>query len=244
MSRTHHFFVEGEDITGDIVVLRGEQAHHAGRVLRIAPGERITVADGSGAYATATVVRVSDTVEARIEARTVRERPRPEIVLVQALAKADALDALVDHAVEVGVTRIVPFAGARSVVKWDGAKRQRAEERWRAVALAAAKRCGSPWRTAVDPVASDVAAAIDGATGTVVVLDPAAALRLRDVLPADAPDAVTLVVGPEGGLTEVEVATAAASGARPASLGELVLRTETAGSIAAALVAAVYGRLG
>jgi 16S rRNA (uracil1498-N3)-methyltransferase len=241
LSRTHHFFVSPGQLDGDQVTLRGDDAHHAARVLRLRTGERITIADGTGLTASATVTAVGDTVEAAVDSRATHDRPLPEITIVQALAKGDAFDSFVDHAVEVGVGRIVPFAAERSVVRWDVSKRERAVERWRAVALAASKRCHAARVAEVDQIHASLDAALDGRE-RIIVLDPSADARLRETLPATAPATVTLVAGPEGGLTSDELAMAGT--AARASLGDLVLRTETAGPAAAALIGFVYGRLG
>jgi 16S rRNA (uracil1498-N3)-methyltransferase len=236
----HHFFVEPGDVDGGIVTLRDTEAHHAARVLRVKPGDRISVADGTGAVYDAVVRHAGAEVTAEVRCTRRAGTARPAIVLVQGIAKGDKVDTVVQKAVEVGVRRIVPVICERTIVRWDEQKREKAARRWREVARAAAKQCRSAWTTPVD----DVRAGLDGIEAPAVALDPSASLRLRDALPADPPESLTLVVGPEGGLTAGELALVSSAGAVPATLGPRVLRTETAGPVAAALILYAYGSLG
>lgn len=239
----HHFFIEPGDRDEGTAVLRGEEARHAARVLRLRPGEAVTLADGTGLVLDAVVSEVGEAVRAQVRGERFIQAPRPEIVLAQAVGKGDRVDEAVQKAVEVGVAAVVPFLAERSVVRWDASRRRKATERWRAVARAAAKQSRSPRLTAVAEVADDVAAAVEPGPPA-VVLEQSAARRLREVLPVTAPDRLVLVVGPEGGLSEAEMRELTDRGCCPASLGDRVLRTETAGPVAAAVVAHVYGSLG
>jgi 16S rRNA (uracil1498-N3)-methyltransferase len=237
----HHFFVEPDDIASGVLTLRGEEAHHAGRVLRVRIGEPITAADGTGRVVSAVVTSAGETVEAEVTAEQIRTLPRPAITLFQAVAKGDKLEAVVEKATEVGVHRIVPFVAERTVAQWDERKLERVHERLRAIAKAAAKQCKAP----VVPDIEAVASGLDGAAGPgTVVLHESATERLRDVLPETAPDVLCLVVGPEGGLSETEVDGLVSSGSRVATLGSRILRTETAGPIATAVIGFRYGWFG
>jgi 16S rRNA (uracil1498-N3)-methyltransferase len=242
LTTTRHFFVDPGDVHGDVVALTGAEAHHAAHVLRVRPGELISVADGTGRVMDAVVSNVGKSVDA--EVRGVREvqPPSPTIVLVQGIAKGDKMDTVVQKAVEIGVRRIVPVVCDHTVVRWDERKRKKAAERWREVARAAAKQCRSPWITLVDEVRDGVAAA--PFEPPVLVLDAEATTLLRDALPRHAPESVSLVIGPEGGLSPGELAAWGERGATTATLGPRILRTETAGPVAAALILYAYGNLG
>lgn len=242
MSARHHFFVDPADVHGDVVALVGAEAHHAAHVLRVRPGEPISVADGTGRVIDAVVSRVGDVVDA--EVREVHDIPpiTPEIVLVQGIAKGDRFDEVVQKAVEVGVSRITPVVCERTVVRWDERKTARAAQRWREIGRAAAKQCRSAWITHVDDVVEDINAL--HLRAPVLALDAEARARFRDVLPDAVPDSVVLVIGPEGGLTPGEIESLEARGATTASLGPRILRTETAGPVAAALILYAYGSLG
>ena len=146
-----------------------------------------------------------------------------------------------------GVDRIVVFEAGRSVARWDGARQAAAGRRWATIAREAAKQSHRAWLPVLEgPLPEAEAAAATAGRGLGLVAHPAAGSRLSDVL-ADGvptPESVWVVVGPEGGLSEDEVATFAAAGAVPVSLGPQILRTETASVVAAALVLHHFGRLG
>lgn len=240
----HHFFTEPDEISNGVVTLRGDEARHAARVLRVRVGEAISVADNAGRVVDAVVTRTDDVVEAQIRGELRYQRTRPELWLCQALAKGDKLDDVVEKATEIGVARIVPFVAERSVVRWDERKRRHSVERWRSIAKAAAKQSHAPLVATVDEIADDVPAVAAGAGLVIVLHEEEAESVLRSVLPAEPPDSVALVVGPEGGLTDDEVSGLVARDARVAGLGPRILRTETAGLVAASIVAFVYGNLG
>ena len=240
----HHFFTDPDEMTETVVTLRGDEARHAARVLRLRVGEPITVADNAGRVVDAVVTRTDDIVEAEIRGETRYERPRPEIVLCQALVKGEKLDDVVEKSTEIGVARIVPYVAERSIVRWDDRRCARAVERWRSIAKAAAKQSHAPVVPEVSEVVGDVTA-IAGTADLVVVLHESGGVPLlRDVLPENAPDTLALVVGPEGGITDAEVSSLTALGARAAGLGPRILRTETAGLVAAGIIAFAYGSLG
>jgi 16S rRNA (uracil1498-N3)-methyltransferase len=240
---THHFFTEPDAVAVDTVALSGPEAHHAAKVLRVRAGERITVADGTGRVVEAVVTKVGDVVRGSVTKVHHASRPVPELVLCQAIARADRMDEMIRRAAEMGVMKVIPFIAERTIVRWNEAKRDRNRERWEALTLSAAKQSRSPWITKVDHVASDVsevASTVDSA----VVLHEGAATRLRDVLPAHPPATLGVVIGPEGGLSPNEVETLRTAGAQVVTLGDRILRTETAGVAVAAIVGYVYGTLG
>ncbi|MEX2538250.1 MAG: RsmE family RNA methyltransferase [Actinomycetota bacterium] len=239
----HHFFVEPGQLSGAVVELTGDEAHHAARVLRVRRGEPITVADGTGCVAEAVVSRVGSTVEAEVRSVRTVPPPRPAITLYQAVTKGDKMDAVIEKAVEIGVLRIVPFLAERTIVRWDGSKSQRAADRWSAIARGAAKQSRSPWLTNVENVISSTGA-LAPREALVIALHESSSRRLRDLLPDDAPEAIGLVVGPEGGFDGGELRDLGPRGIDVAGLGERILRTETAGLVAATIVGYAYGSLG
>lgn len=238
-----HFFAPPEAFGSSVVTLTGDEAHHAARVLRVRVGERITVADNGGRVVTALISSIDGDVVADIVDDRVVEDTRPVLTLCQALAKSDKLDEVVQRAVEIGVRRVVPFVAERSIVKWDEKKASKAVERWRAIALSAAKQSRSPRLCVIDDVDHSAAEALVGAELS-LVMHEAAPVRLRDALPADAPASVSVSIGPEGGFTDDEISALAAGGAHVVSLGPQVLRTETAGIVACSVVAFAYGVVG
>ena len=239
----HHFFITPEQVRDGVVELRGDEAHHAGRVLRVREGELITVADGTGRVVEAVVQRVGETVEAQVTSERTVALPPPNITLFQAVMKGDKMDTLIEKAVEVGVQRVVPFMAERTIVRWDDSKARKATERWSAIAHSASKQCRAPLRSDVGQVAQstdDLKTTADLA----IALHEGTQRRLRDVLPGAPPDEVALVVGPEGGLSTREAEGLTSRGFVPAALGPRILRSETAGIVGAAIVLHIYGSLG
>ena len=228
---------------GASTVLDGAEGHHAATVRRLRAGEELVLADGTGGVADCVVTGPAEG-GLRLAVTAVRRLPPPDprFVLVQALAKGDRGELAVELAVELGVDEVVPWAAARSVVRWDGARGQRALERWRSTARAAAKQSRRAWLPSVAELAStrDVAGLIGAAAGA-VVLRESADVPLGSVSLPGGGDLV-LVVGPEGGLDDAELAAFTEAGATAVRLGEPVLRTSTAGAAALAALSLRTGR--
>lgn len=239
-----HFFA-GAPEPGEPVVLDPEDAGHAIRSLRLRPGDEFTSSDGRGALARCRVVRAERLlVEGEVVERTTEPPARPRLTVLVAPPKGQRLSWAVQKLTEVGADEIVLVEAARSTRRWDPDRGGRAATRLDAVAREAAKQSRRrflpevsgpvPWPEAVMPE--------DGVP--LVILWERATVRLTEVLPQTAPDRLTLVVGPEGGIPEEDALSAEARGAVLAWLGPNVLRTETAAVVAASIALARYGRLG
>jgi 16S rRNA (uracil1498-N3)-methyltransferase len=210
--------------------------------LRLAPGAPLELFDGQGrrfrAELTAAGVRVLEELP-REAAR------RADVILVQALAKGEKMDVVVRKATEMGAARIVPLSAERAVVRLDTERGGTRAERWRKVAQEAARQCGRSDVPRVDePLDWEAVFDLlrDEPDRRGVLLDPAADLRLSAAV-RGAPR-LLLAVGPEGGFSTVERERALRQGMLAAGLGPLVLRTETAGLVALAVVLHVSGELG
>lgn len=232
-----HFFCR--DVASGRLRISGDDARHAVRSLRLRPGEPITVSDGRGTVAIARVVEAGDDLVAEVTGRRTVPPAFPRLVVFQALPKSGKLDDVVRKLTEIGVDEIVPWRAARSVVRWDPLKAQAQIARLRAIAREAAMQSRRAWL----PEVRDLAA-IDDVPAGAIVLHEEADLRLGALLPAQAPPLLTLVVGPEGGLAPEEVSGLRDQGASVGSLGDPILRTETAAMVATALVLGAYGRIG
>jgi 16S rRNA (uracil1498-N3)-methyltransferase len=221
---------------GDRIELTGDEGRHAARVRRLSVGERLLVGDGRGGVAECIVAAVtSDGLDLEVTARRHVPEPDPRLVVVQALPKGERADLAVETMTELGVDAIVPWAATRSVTQWQGPRGAKALEKWRRTAREAAKQS----RRARVPAVRDLASTADLAP--TLVLHEAATSPLVDVdLPA-AGD-IVVVVGPEGGITDAELAAFDAAGAVAVRLGEPVLRTSTAGPAALAVLSARLGR--
>jgi 16S rRNA (uracil1498-N3)-methyltransferase len=230
------FLAEG--LSADRVVLSGPEGRHAATVRRLRVGEAVDLADGRGTRASCTVASVRrDEVELDVHARTTERPPSPRVVLVQALAKGDRGELAVELATEVGVDEVVPWRAARCVVRWEGERGAKALARWRSSAREAGKQSRRAWLPEVGEPATtaQVAQRLGSAHG--LVLHESADVPLAgSALPADGD--VLLVVGPEGGITDEELAAFRDAGAAVVRLGHSVLRTSTAGAVAAAVVSA------
>lgn len=227
MSVTRRVFVPS--LAPGVATLAPDAAHHLRDVLRAEVNDVVELFDAAGKSARATLVRVDrDAVEARVESIVDAPAGR-SIVVASAVPKADRADWLVEKLCELGVTRWVPLRTARSVVHPEGKK----TERWERIAIEAAKqskRSGVMTIAPLTPLAE-----------LLKTLDPAttAVLSTRQAKPlAASPGVATLLVGPEGGWTDEELATFSDRGIASATLGTTILRIETAAVVGAGIAIA------
>ncbi|MFN8125615.1 MAG: 16S rRNA (uracil(1498)-N(3))-methyltransferase [Candidatus Nanopelagicales bacterium] len=247
MTTTPVFLVDPELLAavaaGDAVTVHGDEAHHARTVRRLAVGAAVELVDGAGRRARGLVAAGADrALTVTVSAVVVDPEPTPRITVVQAIAKGDRSEQAVEMLTEVGVDAIVPWAAERSIAVWRGDKRVRGVRRWESVARAAAKQSR---RSRVPHIAepADTAAVAEllATARRGLVLHEAATEPLATIAVLDSGDLI-LVVGPEGGISPVELARFESVGARAVRLGDSVLRTSTAGVVAAAVVLARCGR--
>lgn len=233
------FHVPADRLDAAVVTLDGAEGRHAARVRRIRAGERVQLSDGAGRRVLCEVTGVApDALTCTVLDRTDVPRPEPWLVVVQALVKGDGAERAVETMTEAGVDEIVPWQADRSIVRWRGDRAEKSSRRWRETATQAAKQARRAWT----PVVTDVAG-----TGelTARVRSAAAAYVLdgddgRPPPTLDPPVSgeVVVVVGPEGGIAPGEMDAFAAAGAEPLRLGPTVLRSATAGTVAAAVLLA------
>jgi len=212
-------------------------------VRRLRAGERADVTDGAGLVAECVVAGPADGgLELTVLARRDVPRPDPAITVVQAIPKGDRGELAVEEMTEVGVDRIVPWTAARCVPVWQGARGERSLARWRLTAREAAKQSRRAWLPEVTDVASTARVAeLIGKAACAIVLEPAAAASLGRLSLPESGD-LLVVVGPEGGITREEGEAFRAAGAIACRLGPTVLRTSTAGTVAAAILLTRSGR--
>ncbi|CAG9176351.1 Ribosomal RNA small subunit methyltransferase E [Cupriavidus laharis] len=231
----------GTDLELPEAVLR--HAH----VLRLAPGDAITLFDGRGGSHDATLLELGKRhALARVgEHDTTETEPPFRITLAQGLAGGDKMDWLIEKAVELGVAAIQPLQAARSVVRLSGERAQKRQAHWQALVEAACEQCGRNRLPAVAPVANlDTWLRAKGEGARLLVSPradqslPAYAAAHREALLAGS---VTLLIGPEGGLAPEEEDAALHAGFTAVSLGPRILRTETAGLACLATLNALLG---
>ena len=179
----------------------------------------------------------------RVTNREEVPRPSVRIELVQALAKGDRDELAVQASTELGVDVITPWQAARSVSRWDAAKREKGVTRWRQIAREAGKQAHRAWLPEVGGPLTTAQLCERAAATRMLVLEPTAALRLSEWMPdpTDCRD-IAIVVGPEGGIDAGELTSLEAAGATLVRLGEHVLRTSTAGPAAIAVLSSTLGR--
>ena len=247
----HRFFLTSPlpDDPAQRLPLAADDVRHAVSSLRVRPGEIIDVVDPDGKVWHVTVTGCSgEGVYGAVE-RAPEVARQPRVALFQAVAKGEKMDDIVRAAVEIGAEEIVPVLTRRSVVKLDARKRTERAERWRRVAVAAAKQSKRIAVPAVsDPVRLSDALPLLAAYDVVVVLweehEGAGVRRALRSVEAGIETRVALVVGPEGGFGAEEIEQLTAAGAVAASLGPTILRTETAAVVALTLAMATLGGLG
>jgi 16S rRNA (uracil1498-N3)-methyltransferase len=242
LTRVH---VEGP-LTGESQqIIRGAAVNHISRVLRLRVGDNLTLFDGRGGEHEARIDEFrKDTVLVTVADHRPVEREAPvPITLTQGISRGERMDWVVQKATELGVARIVPVITERCVVRLDAKQSEAKLRHWRAITIAACEQCGRNRVPELEPVAKfhdylGIAKAA-GSMHRRLLLSPTGQHRIRDL--NGVVDAVSVLIGPEGGLTEVEHDSAIAAGFTAVRLGPRVLRTETA---AVAALTAIQQQLG
>ena len=226
---------------GELISLTGSEARHAVTVSRITVGQTVSIGNGAGLVVEGEVVTAEHSV-LTIRVATVETTPRrePAVFLVQALAKGDRDELAVQAATELGVDGVIPWAAARSISRWEGAKVAKGRDRWAALVREATKQSLRPWLPDVLDMASTKQLVHMAEGARMLVLEPSAESTLAE-LTVDGRD-VVLLVGPEGGIAQHELDALAGAGASIVRLGTEVLRTSTAGPAALAALNVKLGR--
>ena len=239
----HSFLLE--ERPGAVAVLPPGQAHHALKVLRVRPGERVCLTDGRGGRWAGSVLLAE---EGRVTCRVDGPLPDGEspisITLYQGLPKADKLELIAQKAAELGVSALYPVAMARSVARWEAKEAQRKRERLIRIAQEALKQCGRAREMQVGPLLT-WGQALEHMAAHCLMLMPweeARHGRLSQVC-AQRPQAgdIGIIIGPEGGISAREAGEAVAAGALAVTLGPRILRCETAAICTCALAQQLWG---
>jgi 16S rRNA (uracil1498-N3)-methyltransferase len=231
------FFIKQFD--GERAVMDGDAAHHVGRVLRAQPGQLYELSDGERVW----LGRVESVGRERVEFALVEileaYHPKLEVALLLAVVKFDAFEWALEKATELGVSRIVPLAAGRSEKGLLAAAAKRTE-RWEKILMEASQQSRRVRVPALAGVMKPEQAFAEQTGARCVMLSERAdAAALREVLASGGGTAkAALAIGPEGGWTDAEIAMARSAGFAEASLGKLILRTETA--VIASLAAMNY----
>ena len=225
----HQFTVSS--LTGEKLELDPKELSHATKSLRLGDGDQLRLTDGVGNLAIGQLQ--GETVV--ISNRWSQPRVSPIIHVVQALAKGDRDELAVQTSTELGAASFTPWQAKRSVVRWDSKKADKGSTRWQQIAAEAMKQSHQAWLPAINAFTSDCEFEF---YGQMIVLDPDAENPLAEI---ELGQEITLVIGPEGGISESETERLIQRGAVTASLGSAVLRTSTA---APAAISTIRTKLG
>jgi 16S rRNA (uracil1498-N3)-methyltransferase len=242
--RLTRVYVEGPLLPGKRVKLEGSAASHITRVLRLRVGAALILFDGAGGEYEASIDKAhGGEVIVAVGAQQAIERESPlELTLAQGVSRGERMDLVVQKATELGVSRLVPVLTERSVVRLTAQQSDRKVNHWRAIAIAACEQSGRNRLPSVAvPVALKDFLKGDGSAspGTRLLLSPVGTAALNDVPRPSG--GVTVLIGPEGGLTDEEEHAAVTAGFTALRLGPRVLRTETAAIAAIALLQRQFG---
>jgi 16S rRNA (uracil1498-N3)-methyltransferase len=237
------FLADPAQLARDQVVLSGPEGRHAADARRLAAGERVDLTDGAGQLAECVVTRAQPgTLELAVRDRRMIPPADPAVAVAQAIPKGERGQLAVELMTEVGVDVVIPWAAQRCVVRWSGERGDRALGRWRSTAREAGKQARrARFPEVTGPAGLTGLTARVAAAACAIVLDPDAETALG-TLPLPGTGEILLIVGPEGGIDPAETSALAAAGASPAHLGPTVLRTSTAGAVAAAVLLTRSGR--
>lgn len=227
------FFIDSTFVKADYIEASGPDFHHITRVLRMSRGDELIFCDAQGSDFHCVI---GDILPDRLIARITRAKPNrtePSVfcTLYQALPKGDKMEMVIQKAVELGVSRLVPVISSRCVVRLKGDDGAKKTARWQLIALEAAKQSGRGIVPRVfEPVCFDDAVASIGKSGgkSAVLYEGERETSLHEFLRAPHCGEYSFMVGPEGGFEPDEIELARAAGVHPVSLGPRILRTETA----------------
>ncbi len=243
------FIIPVPVITEEAITISGDLFHHMVRVLRMKSGARVCLVDGSGHEYAGVIHRINgESVTIALEdcRQGHATISGPAITLFQGLPRGDKLDFILQKCTELGAAGIVPFAAERSIARVPSARLEDKLERWRRIAREAARQSG---RDSVPDIyfAADLAGALHLAShhAKFFLWEQAKPGTLKNTLAGtDRPERLAIIIGPEGGFSAEEAASAMKCGAIPVSLGRRIVRTETAGIAILAILQFHWGDIG
>lgn len=246
----HRFFIAPENIQDNSICIPPEEARHIEKVLRLKTGDIVMFFDGTGQeYQVRLEGKDNGNLTGQIIHRDLKDsEPALKLYLAQGIAKGEKMDTIIQKAVEIGVKAIYPVSCERSVVRLEGEKAGKRAQRWQAIAREACKQCRRNIVPEIMPVL-DFSSLLEKIGNRPALMlyenEDKTSLKslIRDKLYIGAEEMFVLI-GPEGGFSNSEVGAAVKKGINTASLGPRILRTETAGLVAASIILYEYGDLG
>jgi 16S rRNA (uracil1498-N3)-methyltransferase len=245
----NRFFIAASSIEGDRVRLSPEQSHQVCHVLRLKPGDAIVVLDDSGTEYDVTLTNVDrkETTGQVTSGHRARGEPTAEVTLFQSLLVREKFEWVLQKGAEMGVTQFVPVLTERSLVRTKTIEQNKLD-RWRRILTEAAEQSHRGRIPQLEPILTfdQAILRLKDFDRCLIAAPSEGAMTLRDALQGipRSPASVAVMIGPEGGFTDEEVARARDQGVVPISLGPRILRTETAAVVACALVLYELGEMG
>ena len=245
------FFAEHINDKEKIALLTGKELHHLKDVLRLKKGDKVIVFDGKGrefigSLKTVTMDEVCVAIEKQLD---ISRESRFRIILAQGLARAEKMDIIIQKATELGVSEIIPFTASRVVSRLNSEQAAKKIQRWQRIAIEAAKQCRRDVIPRIEEIAklSEVlnkySHSIEGYI-KIIPWEGENRNHLKDILKPEGVSGCIILIGPEGGFEEQEVALAEKAGFLPVMLGPRILRTETAAISIAAIIQYALGDMG
>ena len=239
------FYIDALPQVGELAVVDGDEGFHAANVRRIRSGEELDLGDGDGTVAHCVV---EDVGKGRLTALVLDRRTLPvalpAVTVVQALPKSDRSELAIELATEAGADAFVGWQASRCVARWESsAKVDKGLRRWDAVARSAARQSRRPYIPSINGVVStaELVHRVRDGGATALVLHESAIAKLTE-LPMAQAHSLLLIIGPEGGIADDEIATLSDAGATAVRLGPTVLRTSTAAAVALGALGALTSR--
>jgi 16S rRNA (uracil1498-N3)-methyltransferase len=241
--RLTRVYVDKPVIAGKRLLLEGSAANHVARVLRLRVGDALTVFNGGSGEFTSRIDEIhKDSVLVSVAEHRSSDRESPlSLTLAQGISRGERMDWVIQKATELGTSRIVPVLTRRSVVRLDEKQAERKLQHWRAIAVAACEQCGRNRVPELTPPVDFYELLASAAAPTRLLLSPGGDTRLDDLEGVGA--GITVLIGPEGGLEDIEQEAALAAGFKAVRLGPRVLRTETAAIAALTIIQHHFGDL-
>ena len=226
----------------NLIEIAGDEAHHAIKVLRITVGEEILISDGAGNWVRASIENIEKkTFTAKVLERGFQPEKSPRLIVVQGLPKSDRVKDAIEILVESGVDLIIPWQADRSISKWQ----KDSLDKWQSAAVAATKqsrRFRKP--EIIDGLSLPQLLEIESENSVVLVMHESATTKLSEVVTSKfaGMSEIIIVIGPEGGISDSELAVLEGAGAHIVGLGPEVFRSAHAGGAALSAVSALIGR--
>ncbi len=240
-------FLKDNEIKGEYIFVNSEESNHIMKSLRHKIGDKIIVSNEEDKeYITEIFDYSEGIVKLTIKNTLPLHKSDKEIILFQGLCKGDKMDFIIQKATELGISKIIPIETMRTIVKFDQGKSGKKVERWQKIAIGAAKQSNAPFVPNISPVVNlkEMVNSLEKDVKYILFWEEEKNLKLREALNKISEKRIALIIGPEGGFDEKEVSLLKEKGIISVSLGEKILRTETAAIAASTCVMYHFGELG